>query len=111
MSGSGMSRRVSGGAAAAAVNFGSRVSSGGLGLADTDAATAGMQAYHAPLSQTYTAAALDFDRQVRVTAGLICTSSEVELIRKLGGGGFERTCRNLTLKRCMQFTTDVVRKT
>jgi len=51
-----MSRRVSG----PTVNFSSRVS--GLGLAEADG---GVQTYHAPLSQTFTA--VDFDMQVGVS--------------------------------------------
>lgn len=51
----GMSRRLS----AATVNYSSRPS--GLGLAESDG---GIQAYHAPLSQTF--AAVDFEMQVSI---------------------------------------------
>ena len=56
----GMSRRLS----AATVNYGSRA--GALGLAESDG---GIQAYHAPLSQTF--AAVDFDMQVSVLDALL----------------------------------------
>jgi len=50
-----MSRRASGPNA----NFGSRFN--GLGLAESDA---GIQSYHSPMSQTFTA--VDFDMQVSI---------------------------------------------